>query len=170
MRRLCWWLVTIAVMSAAGCGAEHRGSMKFGDMATIGSDIGEEGVTVLGIDPGSPADFDQVPDPARFADRTSYYLRYRLTHTSSHGFSFTPFVLSNGSTGFSELSALAGTSLWGLHGADGCTAVNNEQLDLLPPGKSIDGCLIFVSQVGEHTPPTQVQWRQDGNPPRGTWR
>ncbi len=174
MRRLWPWLVTIAVISSSGCTTENSsGSMKFGQMNTIGSDIGEEGVTVLRIDRGSPTDFDQLPDPGKFTDRKSYYLRYRLTKTSSHGFSFTPFVLSNGSTVFSELSELAGgprTPLTGLHGSDGCTAVNDEQLDFLPDGKSVDGCLIFVAPVGGNSAPTQVEWRLDNFPPRGIWR
>ncbi|MCC3768819.1 hypothetical protein [Streptomyces sp. UNOC14_S4] len=158
-----------ALLAVTGCSHDSgptTETLRIGDTATI--DDNEQlkiQAAVTTIDTGSSADLNELQNPSKYAGKTPYYVRYRLTTTASSATapseSFVAFAGSKQLTHLSVIPSLDVTNdpehPLSSHSFDKCKSAATDKLKNAPAGQSVDGCIIFLSDNGDGAP-TKVQW------------
>ncbi|WP_458687150.1 hypothetical protein [Nocardia tengchongensis] len=124
------------------------------------------------------SDLDNVTstDPSQpMSGRTPYYVRFRLTRTSSETSTGTKFAAFAGDTRVPELniSDAPFAAVWGGRRPDTgifakCKTPSNEDFGKLAQGQSIEGCTPFITPRGAAAP-TRIQWTPYDGKVVATW-
>ncbi|MEV4504651.1 hypothetical protein [Streptomyces klenkii] len=152
--------------------------MKFGEMATVKGDrAGTVGVTVVQVEKGSNADLSGLKDASKYADKTPYYVHFKLTKTAEGNDDDTTshFEVYDGGKQLAELLVLPAMDLTGDPSSplatrrfERCKDASDTAYKAAAEGQSVDGCAVFLADKGTGTPST-VKWTRRSDT-LATWK
>ncbi|MER6677334.1 hypothetical protein [Streptomyces sp. NPDC000983] len=157
-----------AALALAGCSGTEE--LSYGEPAK--KDNLE--VAVLRVEAGTPADLSALEDAAQYADRTPYYVHYRVTKTEAGEVTGPSFdVMSDGGlltrlnimSGFPEPTVDADGQLTYQEPPtfDKCLDEHDSaEFKAAPAGESYEGCSVYLSQPGSTEQPEKVEWVKSG--------
>ncbi|MFF2552660.1 hypothetical protein ACFVUS_16760 [Nocardia sp. NPDC058058] len=140
--------------------------VSFGEAVTIDRKDGAQGLTVLRVDKGNTSDLDSLADSSKYAGKTPYYVRYRLTKASTSYNTTSYFAVYAGKKQLSELIFLPSAGSLGNPNRssasrfDKCFGASAAEFDKMSQGQSLEGCTTFLAGSGVGTP-DKVQWKPE---------
>ncbi|MHC0429904.1 hypothetical protein ACX6XY_06925 [Streptomyces sp. O3] len=170
-------LAIAAAVALTACSSGQE--LSYGEQASA-NDLD---VTVLRVEQGSTADLAMLKDADKYADRTPYYVHYRVAKTT-RGEVKSPDLDAVGDGGrLTQLNIMPSFPSPSV-GADGkltyskapkfdkCTDEHSyEEFNKAPKGESYEACTIYLTDAGDSAGPTQVEWADSGkSDPIATWK
>ncbi|GHF58677.1 hypothetical protein GCM10010218_44990 [Streptomyces mashuensis] len=166
MKRRAACAVVVGVLALTGCG-ESGPSLAFGEKATVTGDrSGSVGVTVVRVEKGTHADLSRLEDAAKYAGKTPYYVRFKLTKTAAGNDDdeTSHFEVYADGKPLSELIILPSLQPTGDPSEpltsgrfDKCEGADHTRYKEAAEGQSVDGCTVFVAPDSAAAPST-VKW------------
>ncbi|MEU8550920.1 hypothetical protein AB0C81_28720 [Streptomyces roseoverticillatus] len=150
--------------------------MKFGEMATVkGERAGTVGVTVIQVEKGSNADLSGLKDASKYADKTPYYVHFKLTKTAEGNDDDTSsqFEVYDGQKQLTQLLVLPSLDAIGdpslvTRRFERCKDASDTAYKAAAEGQSVDGCAVFLADKETGTPST-VKWTRRSDT-LATWK
>ncbi|TDH56203.1 hypothetical protein [Mycobacterium talmoniae] len=138
--------------------------LTFGQSAHVTDEKGSAELTVDSLDTADPADFQQLEDASKYADKTGYYLHYTLTKVDGpQPEGIDSFYVSNGDDYLTHLTVFSPLRFTGdlNHPFDNhkfnCEPASPVDFKEAPVGQRISGCQIFLADNGAAAP-ARVIW------------
>lgn len=136
-------------------------------MATVAGDKrGTIGVTVVRVEKGSHGDLSGLEDPSKYADKTPYYVHYKLTKTAEgNGDDVADqFEVYEGGNRLTELIVFTSIESTGdpakpleTRRFEKCQSASHTVYKEAAVGKSVEGCAVYLAAKGTGDPST-VKW------------
>ncbi|MEU1782966.1 hypothetical protein ABZ545_26305 [Streptomyces abikoensis] len=175
-------LATAVLAGCSGCSgssSDEGKELRFGETASLpGYKDTKLDVTVERLEQGSSSDLSVLKDASKYAGRTPYYLRYKLTKTEAgtSGGASTYFSVADGNKKrLTKLTILGALDTTGdpknplkYRGFEKCESSSPSDFDKAAPGQSVTGCAVYVADAGAGAP-TGVTWEQ-GTKTLATWK
>ncbi|MEV4925027.1 hypothetical protein [Streptomyces roseoverticillatus] len=147
-------------------------------MATVkGERAGTVGVTVVQVEKGSNADLSGLKDASEYADKTPYYVHFKLTKTAEGNDDDTSshFEVYDGGKQLTELMVLTTLDPTGdpskplvTRRFERCKDASDTTYKTATAGQSVDGCTVFLADKGTGAPST-VKWTRRSDT-LATWK
>ncbi|MDT0450763.1 hypothetical protein [Streptomyces hesseae] len=172
-------IATVVLAGCSGSSSDEGKEVRFGETASVtGYKDAKVDVTVERLEQGGSTDLSVLKDASKYAGRTPYYLRYKLTKTEAgqSGGASTYFSVTDGNkkrlTKLTILGALDTTddpnNPLKYRGFEKCESLNTSAYEKAAPGQSVTGCAVYVADAGAEAP-TSVTWEQ-GSKTLATWK
>ncbi|MFF4225848.1 hypothetical protein ACX9I7_06720 [Streptomyces sp. L500] len=178
-------LATAVLAGSAGCSgssSDEGKELRFGETASLpGYKDAKVDVTVERLEQGGSADLSVLKDASKYAGRTPYYLRYKLTkptgaEAGKSGGASTYFSVADANKKrLTKLTILGALDTTGdpknplkYRGFEKCESLSTSDFEKAAPGQSVTGCAVYVADAGAGAP-TGVTWEQ-GTKTLATWK
>ncbi|MCC3776803.1 hypothetical protein [Streptomyces sp. UNOB3_S3] len=171
-------IATVVLAGCSGSSSDEGKELRFGETASLtGYKDAKLDVTVDRLEQGGSADLSVLKDASKYAGKTPYYLRYKLTKTEAgkSGGASTYFSVTDANKKrLSKLTIIGALDTTGdpknplkYRGFDKCESLSTSDFEKAAPGQSVTGCAVYVADAGAGVP--TVTWEQ-GTKTLATWK